>query len=173
MMSNMHRTLPFGVMVMRYEGFYTDADLPVRPGSKVRITKGTLLRSMHPSRDGPYESGKSLTVTVDHVLNGVSMPAMDLLARRRRYGANDPSLRGVNWDELDHLDEKHDIDFCNKMIPMQNPTVVWAGAGGYWVEAGINDVEIIDFSVMQCYLNTIDGNSSAVAEETSRGCVAK
>lgn len=126
---------------MKYEGFYTDGDLPVKPGDKVRIKKGTTLKSMHPSKDGPYESGKMMTITVDHVLNGVSMPAQELLYRRGRYGEDDPTLKGVDWEEVNNVVQS---DLYNVLIPVQNPRVVWAGAGKYWVEADINDVEIID-----------------------------
>ena len=129
---------------MKYEGFYTDAALPVKPGTKVRVKKGTMLKSMHPSKDGRYPLGKTMTVTVHHVLNGVSMPSIDMIRDRRRYGDDDPMFAHVDWNEVDRLKEENSLEYYEQMIPMQNPTVVWAGAGGYWVSADINDVEICD-----------------------------
>lgn len=129
---------------MKYEGFYTDAALPVKPGTKVRVKKGTMLKSMHPSKDGRYPLGKTMTVKVHHVLNGISMPAIDLIRDRGRYGANDPMFAHVDWDEIDRLRGENAPEYYEQMFPMKNPTVVWAGAGGYWVEADINEVEILN-----------------------------
>ena len=30
------------------------------------------------------------------------------------------------------------------IIPVHNPTVVWPGTGGYWMECDINDVEKVE-----------------------------
>ena len=129
---------------MKYLGFFTDAALPVKPGTKVRIKKGTMLKSMHPNKDGRYPLGRTMTVEVHHVLNGVSMTASALMYDRRRYGDDDPLFANVDWDEVDRLNEENSPEYYKQMIPMQNPTVVWAGAGGYWVSADINEVEICD-----------------------------
>jgi hypothetical protein len=126
---------------MKYVGFYTDVALPVKPGTKIRIKKGTLIKSMHPSKDDWYECGKTMTVTAHHVLNGISTPAYELLYQRRRYGDDQPMHRNVDWDEVENL---MDSNGSNKMYPVENPRVVWAGTGGYWIEVDINDVEILD-----------------------------
>lgn len=126
---------------MKYEGFHTDSALPVKPGTKVRVPKGALLHSTHPQNDSWIENGKSRTVTVNHVLNGTSMVVYELLYQRKRYGDDEPMLRGVDWDEVNRLMESNG---GNHMYPVKNPQVVWAGSGGYWVSADINDVEIVN-----------------------------
>jgi len=130
---------------MKYKGFHTDSAPPIKPGTKVRVPKGTMLRTTHPSKDGWYENGKTRTVTAHHVINGISTPVRELLYQRDRYGDDDPTLRGVDWDEVKRIMEDATMDtYQNKMYPTVNPHVVWPGTGGYWVEADINDVEIID-----------------------------
>lgn len=126
---------------MEYIGFHTHSTLPEMKGTKVRIPKGTMLRSMHPSKDGWYENGKTMTITAHHVLNGVSLPVYDLLYQRGKYGSEYPAHSNVDWDEVEKLMENNG---SNHLYPTENPRVVWAGTGGYWVEADINDVEIID-----------------------------
>ncbi len=128
---------------MKYEGYYTDSELPIKPGTKVRLKKGTMLNSMHPSKDGPYECGRTMTIEIDHVLNGISKPAYMLLYERNRHGADSPLLGNIDWDEVGRTYHENTAESYKKMFPVQNPRVVWAGAGGYWVEADINDVEIL------------------------------
>lgn len=57
-------------------------------------------------------AGKTFTVTVHHVLNGWKPDASDI-AYAERHGNT-----STGW----------------------NPKVVWAGSGGYWCEADMNDI---------------------------------
>jgi hypothetical protein len=84
--------------------------LPVKAGDKVTIRKDATVKT---------SQGKILTmknnrrVKVHHVLNGYTVDAADR-AYRERHGLPD--------------------------VGVVNPKVVWAGSGGYWHEADINDV---------------------------------
>jgi len=102
-------------MAKKIVGFHAPADLPFKAGDKVRIKKGTVLKSMHPQKDNPYEAGRSYTIEVHHVLPG-----------------SDKSI--FDPDEPEGF--RHE--------PYRNPSVRWPGSGGYWVEADINDVEPVE-----------------------------
>lgn len=93
----------------KYEGYHPESELPIKRGDKVRVPKGTFIRTTHPQREnGP--SKRTQTVTINHILNGTD--------EHKGYHGE--------WQYR------------------TNPSVVWAGTGGYWCEADINDVEQIN-----------------------------
>jgi hypothetical protein len=65
-----------------------------KSGDRVRIKKGATLRSTSPSKDGPYTAGKSYEVTVDHVIDGVTI----LLGWQYEDGG--VRLEGTHWRTL-------------------------------------------------------------------------
>jgi hypothetical protein len=81
----------------QFEGFHEAASLPIKRGDVVTIRKGVMVKTV--GRDAK-PAGRTYKVTVDHVLNGVSVGG----------------------------------------VLERNPSVVWAGSGGYWSEVDINDV---------------------------------
>lgn len=86
--------------VKRYVGYHEKEDLPIKPGDRVRIKRGVVVkRTFH----GSAPAGRTYVVIVHHLLSG----------------------------STDSWSQKH----------LTNPTVRWAGSGGYWAEADINDVE--------------------------------
>lgn len=92
-----------------YEGYHKLEDLPIKRGDKVRIPKGTEIRSM--GRKGTHKAGRAQTIIVNHMCTGsTSLP------------------------------------FQGPPEHFSNPKVIWPGSGGYWSEADINDVELIESS---------------------------
>jgi hypothetical protein len=142
-----------------------------KPGDRVRIKKGATLRSTSPSKDGSYTAGKSYTVTVDHVLNGVTI----LLGWQ--YEDGDVRLGGTHWRTLfryldglleglsfgdfwggyrgdhaallerikselgDRFYEERSARGADLYLRVVDPKVRWAGGGGYWVEASVHEIE--------------------------------
>lgn len=136
-------------MTKRYVGFYRDEALPFGPGSTVVIPKGVLVKSMHPSRR-EFVTKRKMTVKVNHVLNGQSMPYYGIGDRERwawRDNAAVVELLAKLDDEnnvMRHYDgedanERH-LALHKATVPVHNPVVVWPGSGGYWNEVDINDI---------------------------------
>lgn len=98
---------------------YHDRDamkaLPVQKGDHVRIPKGATVKQVgKPAKP----AGRAYTVLIHHLLSGRSQAMGEY--RRDSTG----KLTAV-------------------MVPIENPKVCWAGNGGYWCEADINDVELV------------------------------
>lgn len=53
-----------------YLGYHEEHQLDLNQGERVRIKKGTQLRSMDPQKEGFYEAGKTYTIEIDHFLCG-------------------------------------------------------------------------------------------------------
>jgi hypothetical protein len=51
----------------KFIGYYSDEELPIKPGMVVTIKKGTIVKTY--GRD-PKPAGKTYKVKVDHILNG-------------------------------------------------------------------------------------------------------
>ena len=110
--------------------------LPIKNGDKVKIKKGVLLRSMHPSKNGWYENSRTRTVTVNHTNCGMEVVKCEV----EKYYMQEAE-RALGEDLLlEMLETKGN----HELIPVYNPSVIWAGTGGYWVECDINDVEKIE-----------------------------
>lgn len=89
-------------------------ELPkLKRGDKVRVKKGALIWTTHPSvrkevgGDNHKRAGKTHTVTVDRMSPG------------------------------------HGTALRRGEIEIRNPTVTWAGPGGYWCEVSLNDIEVL------------------------------
>lgn len=144
-----------------YRGYCKD--LPVKRGDKVSIPKGAMVRSMHPSRN-PCPAGRGIKVTVHHTLCGVTMTIghyytetsqwfwavreKDLYhAMEQRglpYGTRDEteaSMASLQKEAMNTLvDTYNQGKVLRAVLHLENPKVCWAGSGGYWCEADINDV---------------------------------
>jgi hypothetical protein len=80
-------------------GYHDDKDLPVKCGDRVRIRKGTLIKTIY---HGERLAGRTYTVRVDHLLNGMK-------AHKDYHGqelpAEPPKVRwpgpGGYWSEAD------------------------------------------------------------------------
>lgn len=103
-------------MSRKYIGYQDENTLPIKKGQTVTIPKGTTLQSTHPQMRTKV-AGRTYKIVVDHVLPGITFT------------------------------EFH----CNRRLeetsgPKKNPSVRWAGTGGYWFEVDINDVPEVNVS---------------------------
>lgn len=151
-----------------FRGYHQD--LPFKKGDKVRIKRGTLLKSTHPQRDGKFPSRRTYNVTVHHTMPGMSMVVghiykdgtyawgsvhwRDLYRRCRAlgidYGVYGPPDTQESKTVLEAIMQSPHCEVRESgyrhhakdiWLHMENPSVVWPGSGGYWTEADINDVE--------------------------------
>lgn len=131
-------------------------ELPIGPGMQVRIPKGTLVLSLHPQKDGWTPSGTSRTITVHHLYEGTSC----------RIGTMDEGefVSQAYWKDQEQRCRKYGIkthppydqEAYAKLLDLprcetrgdevwfhdHDPMVVWPGAGGYWCQASINDIQV-------------------------------
>lgn len=121
---------------MRYEGFHTDAALPIKRGQKVVIPAGTTVRSM--GSKGTYVTKRAQTVTVRTVMNGQSVPNHYALNDKDYHGPL--KAKGFDFAPLEALRAANSPEYYNGYVAISNPTVSWAGAGGYWCDVDINDI---------------------------------
>lgn len=68
-------------------------------GDRIRVRKGAMVRSMHPSRCGKYALKRAQVVKI------------------------------------------HDVYRWPDVLPH---SIVWAGSGGYWIEADVTDCELVE-----------------------------
>lgn len=145
-------------------GYHKNEQIPLwaRPGRLVWFPKGTVLRSMHPSKDGSYKASRRQKVVVNHTLPGQSILLGSLYAdgtfypqQRLKDVAHHAAHRGLENPFRDadatfeflrnHEDaEVRASRYSNAKVSevwlhTASPSVRWPGAGGYWVEADIND----------------------------------
>lgn len=148
---------------MKYQGYCEN--LPELRGRTVRIPKGTVIDSI---RVGRYKARKSYNVTVRSVLPGISVrigrldrdgnpvysghTETDLLGYCSKAGIEptDGSQTAVN-QAIEQLYARAytkpsnlNGNLTELWLDVENPSVSWAGSGGYWCDADINDVEIQD-----------------------------
>ena len=147
-----------------FQGYYNLKDLPVKRGDKVRIPKGTTLRSMNPAVGGPYLSKRAQTITVNHLIEGrtfkIANVDMDMdEGDRWHWCMTDRDIQEI-CKELGLSGTTAEMDAALKeiavLVPHQfsghyfeaqvavgTPVVCWPGRGGYWVDADINVVELM------------------------------
>ena len=99
----------------RFVGYYQDSDLPdaVQQGRKVTIKKGTMVKVF--GRE-PKPAGKTYKITVNHIM---------------------PGITNIE-DVIDRSGDKPRL--LKKHTHESNPRVCWAGPGGLWAEADMNDI---------------------------------
>jgi len=140
-------------------------ELPLQKGDRIRVPRGTLIRTTNPSKPREYRSKVSRTVRVDHTLSGQSIVVAFKHPTRYIRGSmhwrdfyNICQNRGLDYpyqqeppiDELLAMFKEAGIEleerdalggkYQNVWLHLNNPSVRWAGSGGYWCEADINDV---------------------------------
>ncbi len=133
----------------RYAGYHDLSSLPVRAGDRIRLPKGT----PYTHRGELRETGRATTVLVNHVLEGedaivgVVYPDgrfelkfardADQYAIRFLYGTDDLTALRPRMKVGDREGNCAAI-----RLPLSNPMVRWAGAGGYWSSVDINLVPL-------------------------------
>lgn len=112
----------------------------VTKGDQVIIKKGTPIRSTGSVRN--KVAGKDYLVTVHHTLIGKYITAHTAL--HDRNFRNDLDKYGIDKAALLKLyDENPNAFFQDCNIELTAPSVVWVGAGGYWHEASVNDIDTL------------------------------
>lgn len=96
----------------RFVGYCPDESLPLKRDQFVTIPKGTKIRSTNPARRESV-AGRAYKVRIHHFMPGMTIS---------------PSV--CRYDRGETPGHK------------SNPQIVWAGAGGYWYEAEVNDVYV-------------------------------
>lgn len=136
------------------KGFHHDDELPIKPGDTVVVPKGTKIRTMGPVRE--KIAGRTYTVKVNHLLNGRSFCIGYV-----HGGVNTPETRhacGMDRYDIEHIVKLYggtpdrllnhpDVvvrDGHYLFLPIEPPTVRWAGTGGYWYEVDINVVRKVE-----------------------------
>jgi hypothetical protein len=124
-------------------GFYHDSEIPFKAGQVVTLPKGTLVQT----RLGLVENKRARRVKIDRILNGMSICVghvygggtrvsfqfgyeSDIRRCKEIYGTEDltqlwPLMRVINGSIF---------------LPFSNPVIRWAGSGGYWCDADINQL---------------------------------
>ena len=126
-----------------YFGHHRLEDLPVKQGDTVIIPKGTRIKSMHPrDRGNERIAGKTFKVKVHHLCTGSSC-SMDGLSVNKDW------LHGMGkWPmalamEEEAREKMTGAERWETRVALTNPQVTWAGEGGYWMDADINDVLLL------------------------------
>lgn len=127
-------------------GYHRSEVLPFKKGDSVRIPRGAMVKTMHPSKPN-RPARRSYKIKVNHVLPGMDVKVGhvypdgtfheavwhgDLRAIEKAYGTDDV----LSLWPLMKTNKYGDVS-----IPIQNPSVRWPGEGGYWCEADMNEVE--------------------------------
>ena len=80
---------------MKYKGYHSEHQLPIRRGEQVVIPKGVTVHTTHPKRD-TYVTARKQRVTVDHILPGRSEGGRHLENPKVRWAGS-----GGYWCEVD------------------------------------------------------------------------
>ena len=128
---------------MAYVGYVPENKLPFRQHQEIVIPKGTPVR--HRGRVRP--AGRTYRIVVDHVLPGSSKAIVSITKEERSQYPKDAHLF-AEFDRLREASDSAEGDEAHRLfreaydmrIPLSSPSVRWAGTGGYWSEADINDL---------------------------------
>lgn len=96
----------------RFRGYYEDRELPLKRGQMVTIKKGTIVKTLGKE---PKPAGKTYKVKVHHFMCGQTETKLT-------------------------QDKEPPHKFIEEKIHKMDPTVEWAGPGGYWTSADLNDI---------------------------------
>jgi hypothetical protein len=97
-------------------------------------TKTTKYVGYHDEQDLPVKRGQTVTIPKGTTVKTVGRPAKQ--AGKTYKVKVDHILPGTSDYSIAVQDKK----VIEVRTPRTNPKVVWAGPGGYWSEADINDV---------------------------------
>jgi hypothetical protein len=129
---------------MAYVGYVPENKLPFRQRQEVVIPKGTLVR--HRGQERP--AGRTYKVVVNHLMPGSSKSIVFSIADHDRDRYPHAARLFAEYDRLREAAKTAEGEERNRLlteaydmqIPITNPSICWAGAGGYWSEADINDL---------------------------------
>jgi hypothetical protein len=124
-----------------YRGFHNVSELPIKQGQTLTLPKGTIYRHRGELR----EVKRATTIKVHSLQSGRSL----CVGRIYKDGEVHFSFMSRNDPELIKKVYGHAImedlwplmtvnEYGSVFLPVSNPEVTWAGAGGYWSDADIN-----------------------------------
>ena len=119
-----------------YIGHHNDSALPIKQNDWIVIPAGVTVKSC--GSKGTYVTKRRQKVKVRIIMNGQSIPAGTALNDRDYYGPLKSA--GYDFTILEALRASNDPEYYSLMVPIANPSITWAGAGGYWCDADINEV---------------------------------
>lgn len=122
---------------MAYEGYFDDNQLPFKRGQQVVIPAGVRVRSMAPNRK-EYVTARKQTVTLHRCDNGMSIANYIAYGDKDYY--NPLKERGFDFSAIEKMRADNSPEYYKGSVPVMNPSVFWAGAGGYWCWVDINDI---------------------------------
>lgn len=126
---------------LRFTGY--SEEFPIHPGEMITIPKGTLVEC----RGQLTETKRAVEVRVDHILPGTSIPVgfsdkqgNNIWSYCTR-GAREEVQKIYGTTDLNTLWPLMHVDaYGNISLPSSNPEVRWAGSGGYWKSADMNQL---------------------------------
>lgn len=136
---------------MKFKGYHDVANLPFTQGARIVIPAGTPVVSTHPQRKHfttkrqqtvkahSLGCGMSLCIgweTGDGVRRGHLTHRGDGERLASIYGTSDP--QELVQHPAATLQSNGEGHTKSVFLPVQNPSVCWVGAGGYWCEADLN-----------------------------------
>lgn len=132
---------------VKFRGYHEVNGLPFRRGQSVVVPVSTQVDSTNPKRR-KFKIRRRQTVRVDHVGCGRSFCIGHVYGDSQRVGSlidrGDIEILQDRYgtSDLDTLVHHRDVVVKGRdiFIPIDNPTIVWAGSGGYWCEVDLNDL---------------------------------
>lgn len=109
----------------------------IKRGSMIMIKKGTKIRTTK----APYDkvAGRDYVVKAFDTREPIRISCS--MALNDRDYRNQLEAQGFDFSELEKLRAENSMEWYTRMVPIGEAKVVWVGAGGYWHEAKISDVE--------------------------------
>lgn len=114
---------------IKYYGYHDVNTLPIKSGMTVKVPKGTKVQSCHPKKR-EFVTKREMTIRVNWINCGSDMSLSDYEHAVSR-GSEKPGAIMFNSNRF-HRDEIR--------MATSNPTIHWAGSGGYWNSVDINDI---------------------------------
>jgi hypothetical protein len=130
----------------KYRGFHPDnTAFPFKIDQKIVIPAGLTVKSMHPTR-GSFVTKRKQWVTLRSFGCGRSFCVGHVYSNGERHGftshREDLTTLGKIYGTQDIHELVNHPDTVvrdgNVFLAVENPTVMWAGAGSYWCEVDIN-----------------------------------
>jgi hypothetical protein len=128
---------------LKYKGAVPRDEMPFKRGQEIILPKGTPVRSL---KRGDYVTTRKQTIKVHSFGGGMSTHigyCHDGVRRSCRIHTRneEDTIKGLyGTNDMDVLVHHPDavVRGIDIFLPLQPPTVVWPGTGGYWCEADIN-----------------------------------
>jgi len=110
-----------------------------RPGDVVRIPQGVTVHSTHPTRK-EYVTARAQKIKVHHLLSGRFVSVREALDEYRAL----LKAHGFDLSELERWRTDNLREYYLRMVQIDEPSVRWAGTGGYWCEVPVSVVEKLE-----------------------------